>query len=500
MKLKDEFVKLPKYEAYDMYEKIVYNVKDYDDITRSKMLNEILKQYELENYMYHICTTRELEFLSQFQNKKLKPNEIKKYKWEIETLNRKGIFSATTYAIFEEQKENVKRTITEYQKNKIRKEKNDDLILLIIGVVRTNAEILVKALNSMISGIYNIDSKDLDRLYGNPLIHFYCSFKYEYVESLKSEEEVIYYRDYWFMLDVLFTARKEFGIAGSMQVDIRDYYDMFYYGYPIKKESVQKMLSMMKRGMLSVFETTIERARVLNYREPLNLMLNGKLLKIVYDALDDTPCAAMNGFTPNEYQKERNKEEIIMQEFPRIPQNNARLCKNAADEFYKLYFAVLDYTNKKYNINPDIRKIYKQEGLDVRDLSPINDYLWKNKSIIDEFISLNPNNMTKEELDIISGFKSAVTSDKFVITGFEREYTEFLSDDGKIYMVKGIRSNFDELIAKEDIPVIVSTTLLMFKDNIVYNSFFSHIDIKFGNDVKEYILEEYNKAMKYYHL
>ena len=44
MKLNDEYVKLHKNMLYETYLKIVYNSKDYDNITRSKMIEEIIKE------------------------------------------------------------------------------------------------------------------------------------------------------------------------------------------------------------------------------------------------------------------------------------------------------------------------------------------------------------------------------------------------------------------------------------------------------------------------
>ena len=40
MKIKDEFKRLPKDLVYDIYITLVYNVKEYDKITRTKMLDE----------------------------------------------------------------------------------------------------------------------------------------------------------------------------------------------------------------------------------------------------------------------------------------------------------------------------------------------------------------------------------------------------------------------------------------------------------------------------
>lgn len=499
MKLKDEFVKLPKEMVYETYISIVYDCDDYDNITRNKMLDEILKEYAQENYLYYICTTRELDFLKYAINRQIDINDIKKYQWEIEELNKKCIFSKITYDIFVEQLNNVKSALKFYKNHD--KKDIDSIIIFMISIIKINANMLTKAFSMMIESVFNIDAKQLKHFCNNPLFHFYCEINYEWVEFSGFKEEIISYRNYYDLLDELYYARKEYGIAGNISCDIRDNFDMFYYGFPIRKKNVKKMYDELNKSVMREYLfKMVDEARVLNNRHFLTDLVDNKLLKIINEALDEMPCAAMNGFTPIDYAKEINKQIELENKFSSIPQNNAHLCKKAADEYYKLYFALLDYINKKYKICPEIVKIYKQEGLDVNKLEMIDRYLWEHRKIIDDFIKDNNYNLNKEELSIIEGFKMAVSSDKFVIVGFEREYTKVLSEDGKIYMVKGIRADIDKLLDSKKLPKIITTTLLMFKGNIIFNSFFSFHELEFGNDIKASILNGCNKAMVYYHL
>ena len=130
----------------------------------------------------------------------------------------------------------------------------------------------------------------------------------------------------------------------------------------------------------------------------------------------------------------------------------------------------------------------------------VDDFLWEHKEIIDDFVTENPDSFNAEELEIVKGFKNAITSDRFIIVGFEREYTEILSEDGKMYMVKGIRSDFDEIIPPCELPKMIKTTLLMFQGKLVFNSFFSQLDINMGNDLLAFVIENQKKAIRYYHL
>lgn len=505
MKLKEEFVKLSKDTVYDMYLSIVYNTKDYDNISRSKMLDDILLEYNQGNYLYYICTRRELDFLKFIKDKEITEEIMIKYGWEIRELNRKCIFSRVDFKVFDEQADNVKDALDYYE---FHKDRTDDLFILMISLVRINGEMLTDVLINLVSSIsknvFNTGVDDLKKLLGHPLVHFYLEFNSDYSDDL-GEVETVLYRDYYALLDEMREKRREFGMVGGREVYYKDNFDMFYYGCNISNKKVKKMYDEVSKLINSeiVFKF-IDEARVLNNRYMIDIMVKDEKLKnIINDALDCMPCAVMNGFTPNERMTELEEESLLDYKFSVIPQNNAHLCKNAADLFYKLYFGLLDYVNKKEHINLKLEKIYKQEGLDVRELYQIDNYLWEHKEeIIDEFVKVNPKEFNDEELEMIKGFKSAVTSNNFVVVGFDNDYTKILDlETNKLYMVKGIRSNIDEILDDyNNLPKVVATTLLMFDGKIVFNSFLSSYQISFGNDFKKLIVKGLDKAMKCYHL
>ena len=497
MKLREDIVKEPKGLVYDyFYRSLVYETKDYDNISRKQMVEEIIKEYSNSHYLFNICTERELKFLKRLQNHEYQEEDYLKYEWEIKELNNKLILCGTE--IYEEQIANVNDALEEFKKNN---KDIDEFVMFVIGMVKLNVNMLSDVLISCLKSIFKLSDEAINAYLGHPLIHFYCGFYDQYIESIDKEVEMIYYRNYEDFIDIIDDLRKEFGIGGSLKIYMQDYYDMFYYGFPTSKPTVKKMYDEIKKlpSHLIIFKS-IELARIFNDEESVyKEKLNEKQIELVHEALLDIPCPFMNGFSPREYQKEKENEQILSEKFTVIPQNNAKLCKSAADEYYKLYFALLDYINKKENICPSLKRIYKQEGLNVHDLFPIDDYLWEHKdTIIDEFIEINPNKLNHEELEIINNFKKSVTG-TFLVVGFEREYTMFLQD-GKIYMVKGIRDNIENILLSRNFPIIVNTTLLMFKGNIIYNSFFKQTTVGFGNDIKESALNEMNKSLKYYHI
>ncbi len=502
MNFKDEFKKFPKDIVYDMYTSIVYDIKDYDDISRNQMLDQILKEYSQENFLYHICTEKELKFLDYIKNNKLNKITLVEYDWEIDELHKKGIFSRVTLDVFAEQRENVDSALEYYKEHKLDKENDDALITFMISIIKINVEMLEKAFVSMISSFCKMTEEAAENLLLHPLFHFYCDIYKKYIETYNDCEEVIVYRDNWSLLDDLAVLKKEYGLAGSRECDIRDNFDIFYYGFPIRVSSVKKMYDRVSSlpNKSFIFDI-IDEARILNNRDGISMFLDDEdLINIINDALDDIPCAVMNGFTPREYRKEKAKELELNTKFIVEEQEDAHLSHEDAKLFYKLYFALLEYVNNKYKIEESIDKIYQQHGLDPSKLYKINEYLFNNRSILDDFIKDNLYKFNNQELDIIAGFKDAIQSDTFVVVGFLKEYTEILSKEGKIYMVKGINVNMDEVFVNRKLPILISTTLLPFDGYIIYNSFCSEIPITMGNDFKKMIVNDYNKAIHYYHL
>ena len=50
------------------------------------MIEEVLKQYSYENFLYYLCTSKELDFLKKILDKKIDEEDYLKYSFEIKTL------------------------------------------------------------------------------------------------------------------------------------------------------------------------------------------------------------------------------------------------------------------------------------------------------------------------------------------------------------------------------------------------------------------------------
>ena len=132
-------------------------------------------------------------------------------------------------------------------------------------------------------------------------------------------------------------------------------------------------------------------------------------------------------------------------------------------------------------------------------MSSIQDYLWKHKEIIDDFIKINPYKFDENDFYYINQFKTTLSDNNYVFIGTEREYAKFLSKDNKIYMVKGLNSDIDEVLDLSKVPYMVNTYLLEFENYIIYTGMISNYEISFGNEFKVDILKNINNSIKYYH-
>mgnify|MGYP003312668131 CR=1 FL=1 len=76
MKMLERIKDYKKEYVYKVYIQIVEEIKEYDKITKTKMLEEIYKVYK--NNIKDICTTKELEYLKKVLGNKLTMLDILK--------------------------------------------------------------------------------------------------------------------------------------------------------------------------------------------------------------------------------------------------------------------------------------------------------------------------------------------------------------------------------------------------------------------------------------
>ena len=116
MKVLEEVKYFRKDAIYEQYTKILFQWKDYDKITRQKMIEGILDVYQDYHNIIDICMTRELKFLKMYLEKNPHYKD-KKYEWERNILKKKFLLTPShkefnDIEIYEELYDNIKLAVS----------------------------------------------------------------------------------------------------------------------------------------------------------------------------------------------------------------------------------------------------------------------------------------------------------------------------------------------------------------------------------------------------
>lgn len=515
MKVLEEVKYFRKDAIYEQYTKILFQWKDYDKITRQKMIEGILDVYQDYHNIIDICMTRELKFLKMYLEKNPHYKD-KKYEWERNILKKKFLLTPShkefnDIEIYEELYDNIKLAVSKVNWKEA-KEK-DRINEFLVSYCKVQGSCLAYALAQIGSQMLDVDETTITQhIFRNRLFRYYVWLYDEEIEGL-GEQTIASYDDYWDVLEELKVARKEQGGAASFSLSLKDYQTLFYNDFNINNPKIKKFyrtLLELPCYHLPVIQRVQEYALLNKERDSLKesiaripILKNYDLtefFKELEEAMDEMPSGALNGMTPKEAIAYKQEEQRIEEEKQKnyTPQQNACLNQNDAKLFYKIYFALLDYTNQLYKIEPHV-KIYQQTGINPYQIADIVDKFWEEKEkIIPQFEKDNLYKFHQEELQLAKEFKKGIR-DFFMIARFEKEYTAFLTGD-RVYMVKGINANLDEIISYQDLPAPVVTSLVSFKNTLVYDGMLYTYPIQLGGGIVKQVEKDYNALMKYYHL
>ena len=484
--------------VFESYVKLVPNFKNYDSITKDKMIDAIVNELNNPEVIISLCTTKELKLLKDLINNK--DGLLNEYELEIFNLKNKNILlNSYLLKIPDDIIESVKKAIeiVDWKKAK----ENDDINEILVGFIKCNGEMLEMAILSIMPFLTNKKVEEIKKhIETNRLFKFYVYKTYTYMETFNDDIPTFIYHDYYDFIDILAEQRKKYAtVSISKDIDLKNYINMFYYGLNINNSKVKKLYDFINDNDLNItikqyiINSLAISSLLLDKNEEIYEVLantfednKDQFLKLVHDAYDEIPSGALNGLTPKERMEILSREINMEKKKNSVneKQINACLSPKDADLFYKIYFALLEYTNNKYNINTSLKKIYKAKHINPNDLTDIIDKLWDEKEqIITSFIKENPYKFNKSELIIVEDFKRGIRN-VYVIARFLKNYTVVTSDDA-VYMIKGVNDNIDNIIFYTDLPFMCKTTLIPFKNFIIYDGIFVGYAIKPGVNFTE---------------
>lgn len=487
-----------KQEIYDLYSCICPKdlLLDYNRITRKKMIEEIIEMYTPE-YILSFCTSWELKALKRLLRKQ--DLEDERYAFSRKALSDKFLYFERELPV--EFKDNVKLAIKDLDLDA--KAQDEKKMLSLIGLIRCFG--IIEPV--LIQGICQALELNYATLFDYPLFNYWVYLKkdYELIDGSLAQEFV--YRDYEHSLKSIRDTRIAHQRFTPKFLPLENYISFFYHGYDATNTTVEKFFRMAKKEIQkfrffkwSLLNSIITGDFLANNEDyPAIFQFSSKLTKAYEKALLEIQTPALYGMSVQDYidclhQMELNDKIKQMNQL----QTNAHLSDKECKQFYKLYFGLLDYVNKKLNIIPNL-KIAPGNYLKSNQLFEVIHEFWNKKDeYIDEYCKVNPLKLTHRNLNSIQNFKYGIR-DTFVLVLFEKNYT-VINYEGINYMVKGLYDNMDEIVDVEKTPMIIETTLLPFEGQIIYDGLMNTSPISLGPNQASKVFNDYSTGQKIYTL
>jgi hypothetical protein len=158
------------------------------------------------------------------------------------------------------------------------------------------------------------------------------------------------------------------------------------------------------------------------------------------------------------------------------------------DQFYRIWFSLLSYANKREGLVPSFPKTPLIGNIKQQDAGIIRNTIWSSDYLLSSFVSDNPDNLSMDDMRIAISWEGRINS-RFMIIKHLKQHSIFMdvSDNGKVYGVKGIISPISEILPFP-LPIMVDAVLLPFVDKVIIDSLLIPHNVIFGrgivNDVK----------------
>lgn len=169
------------------------------------------------------------------------------------------------------------------------------------------------------------------------------------------------------------------------------------------------------------------------------------------------------------------------------------LSEEDAELFFKLFFLLIKYTNSVYNIDKSLKKLKREEVDNLGKLKEAADILWKNTSLIDDYLKKDTT-LSEREVNIIKSWKRCVPG-IYIVERFLKKGAVFVGKKD-CYIVSGISNPIEDTLMFCTLPVVMQATLLPFEKCIITDGLLSLGQISIGPGMKKGFKEIYMKAKK----
>ena len=162
--------------------------------------------------------------------------------------------------------------------------------------------------------------------------------------------------------------------------------------------------------------------------------------------------------------------------------------------YLETHLDLLFYVGQQLKIISSDIKFSAFVKLDLKIKFKCREAFLKNDGLLYDFITLNFDRLTTEQINILTGFEKSIKS-RFIILKCLTHHAIFIdTKDNKFYAVKALGDRFDDFFSS--FPVLITTTILPFYDKIIYDGFIESEEIYFGPENTRTLNLEYKEAKK----
>ena len=170
--------------------------------------------------------------------------------------------------------------------------------------------------------------------------------------------------------------------------------------------------------------------------------------------------------------------------------------------FYESWYKLLDFINRKHKKltgkNAPVCPAYYGDP----ELVKIREKLWAKPRVINEFLN-STDRLSDEEISLLKSWEKNHIKGEFFLMKYEPDYAVFMrlekGSAPRLYAVKGMAKPIAEVL-QQQLPVMLQTVLLPFKDKIVYDCYIASHNISFGSGILVELEEEFAILMGEYGL
>lgn len=129
------------------------------------------------------------------------------------------------------------------------------------------------------------------------------------------------------------------------------------------------------------------------------------------------------------------------------------------------------------------------------EIDRVSSYLFEHREIFEDYASENPDHLDKEELETIRSWKYAVNG-SFFLERILKKGGMLILDNDRVYCVSPFVSSWQEMVRDQQLPVMIETTLLPFKNQTTYDGLLRKMPMMFGPGVRSNLKEVYSTVRK----